>query len=101
MAPFIMIDILILENICFLEDLANGAFNFISGRDSDALDLTLPILLYKSTFSIIDSFYIFKIHCYIVFNKWNYESNAKPIRFYLNINSYLCKMRDKYYNQIE
>jgi len=69
MTPFIMFNILILENICFLEDLAKGAPNFIYGEDSDALDLTLPILLYKRTFSIVDSFYVFKMQCNIAFNK--------------------------------
>jgi len=54
MTPFIMFDILILENICFLEDLAKGSPNFIFGGGSDGLDLTLPILLYKSTFFIVD-----------------------------------------------
>jgi len=44
--------------------------NFISGRGSGGLvDLTLPILLYKSTFSSVNSFYSFKIHCNIAFNK--------------------------------
>jgi len=52
MTPFITFDILILENICFLEDLAKGVPNFISGGGSDGLDLTLPILLYKSTFPL-------------------------------------------------
>jgi len=69
MSPFIMFDILILENICFSEDLAKGAPNFISGGGSEGLDLTLPILMYKSTFSIVDSFYAFKIHCNVAFNK--------------------------------
>jgi len=41
--PFIMFDILNLEIICFLEDLAKGAPNFISEGVSDGLDLTLPI----------------------------------------------------------
>jgi len=94
MTPFIIFDILILENICF--NFGEGAPNFISGGGSDNLDLTLPIFLYKSTFSIVDSFYVFKIHCRIAFNKCNYESNAKPIRFYVNIESYMFKMLDKH-----
>jgi len=69
MTPFIMFDILILENICFLKDLAKEDPNFISGGGSDGLDLTLPILLYKTTFSIVDSFYVFKIYCNIALNK--------------------------------
>jgi len=48
MTPFIMFDILIMENICFLENLANEAPNFISEGGSDGLNLTLPILLYKN-----------------------------------------------------
>jgi len=45
MTPFIMFEILILENNCFLEDVAKGASNFISEGGSDGLHLTLPILL--------------------------------------------------------
>jgi len=58
MMPFIMFDILILKNICFLEDLAKEDPNFISEGDSNGFDLNLPNLLYKSTFSIVDS-----LHC--------------------------------------
>jgi len=63
-----MLDILILKNTCVLEDLAKGAPNLISGGGSDGLDLTLPILLYKSTFPLLIHF-VFKIHCNIAFNK--------------------------------
>jgi len=56
MAPLIMFNILILKNICFVENLLKEATNFICRGGSDGLDLTLPILLYKSTFSIVDSF---------------------------------------------
>jgi len=52
MTPFIMFDILILENICFLENLGKRDPNFISGGGLDDLHLTLSILLHKSTFSI-------------------------------------------------
>jgi len=56
MTPFIIFDILILEKIFLLKDLVKENPNFISSEGSDGLDLTLPILLYKSTFSIVDSF---------------------------------------------
>jgi len=80
-----MFDILILENHLFFRRFGEGAPNFISEGGSDGLDLSLPILLYKSSFFIVDSFYSFKIYFNIAFNTWNYESNAKPIRFYVSI----------------
>jgi len=44
MTPFIMYDILIMKNICFIKNLGEGwGLNFISGRGSDGLDPTLPI----------------------------------------------------------
>jgi len=91
-----MFDILILENICYLEDLAKRACNFICGGGSDGSDLTLPILLYKNTFSIVDSFHVFKIHCNAVMLSIHEKLNAKPIRFYVNIKSYLFEMLAKY-----
>jgi len=49
------------------------------------------LLLYKGTFFFFDSFYVFKNFIAILFLKINFELNAKPIRLYVKIKSYLLK----------
>jgi len=59
MTPFIMLDILTLENIC-LENIAKGAPNFISEEGSYGLHQTLPFLLYIR-FCVNIKSYLFKM----------------------------------------
>jgi len=79
-----------LWNICFFfRKLGEGVF--ISGRGFDGLDPTLYI---KELFSLLIYFmnWYSKILLQYCFKSINYELNAKLIRFYVKINSYLFKI---------